>query len=46
MNCRAGCEDDGRMREYFDPLGAELLEGYALYADKGLVGDLHVVFLG
>mgnify|MGYP005920094271 CR=1 FL=1 len=46
VDCRAGREDDGRVREYFDPLGAELLEGYALYADKGLVGDLHVVFLG
>ena len=35
-----------RVREYFDPLGAELLQGDAFYADEGPVGDFHVVFLG
>ena len=43
---RARCEDDGGVREYFDPLGAELLQGDADDADEGLVGYLHVVFLG
>ena len=43
---RLRCEYDGRVREYFDPLGAELLQGDAFYADEGPVGDFHVVFLG
>ena len=43
---RARCEDDGGVREYFDPLGAKLLQGDADDADEGFVGDLYVVFLG
>ena len=46
VDCRTRCEYDGRVREYFDPLGAELLQGDAFYADEGPVGDFHVVFLG
>ena len=43
---RARREDDGGVVEYFDPLSAELLERYAHYADKRLVGDLCLVFPG
>ena len=43
---RARSENHGRMRQDFDPLCAEFLQGYAHYADKRFIGDLYFVFLG
>ena len=34
------------VRQYFDPLCAELFQRNAYYADKRFIGDLYFVFLG
>ena len=41
-----GGEDDSRVVENFDPLGAELFQGDTLDPDEGFVGYFHLVFLG
>ena len=43
---RARSENYGRVRQYFDPLCAELFQRNAYYADKRFIGDLYFVFLG
>lgn len=43
---RARRENNGRMCQYLDPLGTELLQGYAHDTYKRFIGDLYVVFLG
>lgn len=42
----ARSENYGRVRQYFDPLCAELFQRNAYYADKWFIGDLYFVFLG